>query len=118
MHRKINFVKVESSIIEMSESVHWSRRCYTISFISVWKEDLMWPQGTVNQTTSMILSTYVIQKNPLVQHIGEVCRVRIEIKHMYPCFIAEINDGYSFLRTRDLIHTHRDKTRVHVLFLK
>ena len=113
MHRKINIVKVESSVIEMSESVHWSRRCYTISFISV-----LGSQGTVNQTTSMILSTYVIQKKPLVQHIGEVRRVRIEIKHMYPCFIAEINDGYSFLRTRDLIHNHRDKTRVHVLFLK
>jgi len=27
MHRKIVFVKVESSIIEISESVHWSRRC-------------------------------------------------------------------------------------------
>ena len=26
----------------------------------------------------------------LVQHIGEVRRVRIEIKHLYLCFIAEI----------------------------
>jgi len=26
MHRKIVFVKVESSVIELSESVHWSRR--------------------------------------------------------------------------------------------
>jgi len=25
--------KVVSSIIEISESVHWSRRCYAISFI-------------------------------------------------------------------------------------
>jgi len=31
MHR--NFVTVESSVIEISESVHWSRRCYSISFI-------------------------------------------------------------------------------------
>jgi len=33
MHRKIVFVKVESSVIKISESVHWSRRCYAISFI-------------------------------------------------------------------------------------
>jgi len=33
MHCKIVSVKVESSVIEISESVHWSRRCYTISFI-------------------------------------------------------------------------------------
>jgi len=33
MHRKFVFVKVESSVIEISESVHWSRRCYAISFI-------------------------------------------------------------------------------------
>jgi len=33
MHRKIFCVKVESSVIEISESVHWSRRCYAISFI-------------------------------------------------------------------------------------
>jgi len=25
--------KVESSVIEIFESVHWSRRCYAISFI-------------------------------------------------------------------------------------
>jgi len=33
MHLKLVFVKVESSVIEISESVHWSRCCYTISFI-------------------------------------------------------------------------------------
>jgi len=33
LHCKIVFVKVESSIIELSESVHWSRRCYAISCI-------------------------------------------------------------------------------------
>jgi len=27
MHSKIVFVKVESSVIEISESFHWSRRC-------------------------------------------------------------------------------------------
>ena len=52
MHRKIVFVKVESSVIEISESVHWSRRCYAISFISVWNENILGSQGTVNQTTS------------------------------------------------------------------
>jgi len=52
MHRKIVFVKVESSVIEISESVHWSSRCYAISFISFWNEILWGSQGTVNQTTS------------------------------------------------------------------
>ena len=33
-------------------SVDWSRRCYAISFISVWNEILLGSQGTVNQTTS------------------------------------------------------------------
>jgi len=32
-HRKVVFVKVESSVIEISESIHWSRRCYAISVI-------------------------------------------------------------------------------------
>jgi len=50
--KKIVFVKVESSVIEISQSVHWSRRCYAISFISVWNEILLGSQGTVNQTTS------------------------------------------------------------------
>jgi len=27
MHRKIVFVKVESNVIDISESVHWSRCC-------------------------------------------------------------------------------------------
>jgi len=35
VHRKIVFVKVESSAIEISESVQWSRRCYAVSLISV-----------------------------------------------------------------------------------
>jgi len=33
MHRKIFSVKVETSVIEIYESVLWSRRCYAISFI-------------------------------------------------------------------------------------
>ena len=49
MHRKIVFVKVESRVIEISESVYWSRRCYAISFLS----------GQPND----ILSTYAFQKN-------------------------------------------------------
>ena len=52
MHRNIVFVKVESSDIEISESVHWSRHCYAISFISVWNEIVLRFQGTDNQTTS------------------------------------------------------------------
>jgi len=76
MHLKIVCVKVESSVTEISESVHWSRCCYAISCISVWNEIVLGSQGTVNQTTS--------------------CHVRIEIKHMYPCFIAVIKHGYLF----------------------
>jgi len=52
MHRKIVFVKVELSVIEKSESVHWSRRCCAISFISFWSEILLGSQGTVKLTTS------------------------------------------------------------------
>ena len=48
MHRNIVFVKVESSVIEISESVHGSRRCYAISFISDWNEIVLGSQGTVN----------------------------------------------------------------------
>jgi len=33
LNRKIVFVKVESSVIDTSESVHWFRWCYAISFI-------------------------------------------------------------------------------------
>jgi len=65
MHRKLVFVKVESSVIEISKSNHWSRRCYAISLIGVWNE--------------MVYG-----------------RFSIEIKHLYPCFIAEINYGCSF----------------------
>ena len=36
----------------ISENFHWSRRCYAISFISVWNEVLLGSQGTVNQTIS------------------------------------------------------------------
>jgi len=52
MHRKIIFEKVGSSVIEISEIVHCSRRFYAISFISVWNEISLGSQGTVNQTTS------------------------------------------------------------------
>jgi len=62
IHRKIVFVKVESSVIEISESVHWSRHCYAISFISVWKEILLGSQGHP-------VNMHFPKK--LVQHIGE-----------------------------------------------
>ena len=52
MHRKIVYVKVESNVIKISESINWYRRCYAISFISVWNEIVLVSQGTVNQTTS------------------------------------------------------------------
>ena len=65
MHRKIVFVKVETSVIEISESVHWSRRCYAISFISVWNLTLLGFQGTVNQTTSC---QHTLSKNTSAAH--------------------------------------------------
>jgi len=67
MHRTIVFVKVQSSVIEISESVPWSRHCYAIS-TSIWNEILLGSQGTVNQTTSC---QHTLSKK-LVQHIGEV----------------------------------------------
>jgi len=60
MHRKIVFVTVESIVIEIYENVCWSRRCYAISFRSVWNEILLWSQGTVNQTTSC---QHILSKN-------------------------------------------------------
>jgi len=50
MHCKIVFVKVESSLIEISESVPWFRRCYAISVISVSNYVLLGSKGSVNQT--------------------------------------------------------------------
>jgi len=47
----------------------------------------MGSQGTVNQTTS---GQHKLSKK-LVQHT-----VRIEIKYLYPGFIALINYGYEF----------------------
>jgi len=49
MHRKLVFVKVESIVIELSESVHWSRGCYAISFISVWNELYRDPNEQLNK---------------------------------------------------------------------
>ena len=48
VHHKIVFVKIESSVIELSESVHWYRCCYAFSLISVWNENLLESQGTVS----------------------------------------------------------------------
>ena len=78
IHRNIVFVKVESSVIEISVSVHWSRCCYAISLISVWNEILLGSQGTVNQTTSC---QHALSKKTSAAH-----RFRIEIKHL-PVFI-------------------------------
>ena len=50
VHRNIVFIKVESSVIEISEIVHWSKPCYAISLISFWNEMLLGSQETVNQT--------------------------------------------------------------------
>ena len=60
MHRKIVFVKVESSVIEISESVHWSRRCYAISLISVWNKILLDPKK--QSTKQHLVITYAFQK--------------------------------------------------------
>ena len=87
MHRKIIVVKVELSVIEISESVHWSRRCYAISFISVWNEILLGSQGTVNQTTSC---QHMLSKKNECNTLERYGCVGIEIKHLYKCFIAVI----------------------------
>jgi len=92
-----------SLVIEISESVHRSRRCYTISFISVWNEILLGSQGTVNQKTSC-QHTHSQKCSTLERY----SRVRIEIKHLlahlwfnsyaqeltYPCFFSAIKHGY------------------------
>jgi len=68
MHCKLVFVKVESSVIEISESIHWSRRCYAISFISVWNEFYWYPKE--QSTKQHPVNVHFAKK--LVQHIGEV----------------------------------------------
>ena len=65
IHRKIVFVKVESRVIKLSESVYWSRRCCAISFISVWNEIVLGSQGKVNQTTSC---QHTLSKNTSAVH--------------------------------------------------
>ena len=59
MHRKM--------VIEISESVHWSRRCCAISFISVSNEILLGSQRTVNQTTSR---QHTLSKKTSAAHWG------------------------------------------------
>ena len=108
-HRRI--VLVESSVIEISESVHWSRRCYAICFTSVWNEIVLGSHRTVNQTTSC---QHTHSKKFQCSTLEKYDRVRIEIKHMYPCFIAEINYGYSWFNSYAFelvpIFYYRDKT--------
>ena len=91
MHRKIVYVKVESSVIKISESVHWSRRCYAISFISVWNEIVLVSQGTVNQTTSCQHTPS--KKHTLVQHIGAVQSCQNRNKTSVPLFYSGNNMG-------------------------
>ena len=67
-HRKIVLVKVKSSVIEISESVHWSRCCYTISFISVWNE-IYWNPRKQSTKWHPVNIRY---RKKLVQHIGEL----------------------------------------------
>ena len=86
MHRKIVFVKVESSVIEISKSVHWSRRYYLYKRL---KLKLYWDP---KEQSTKRHPVYIRYPKKLVQY----GRVRIEIKHLYPCFIAEINYKYSF----------------------
>ena len=76
MHREIVFVKVQSSVIELSEI----QSCIGI------------PR---NSQPNNIPSTNAIQNNLCIT-LKKYGRVRIEIKHLYPCFIAAIKYGYSF----------------------
>ena len=122
IHRKIVFVKVGSSVVEISESVHWSRRCNAIIFISVWNEILLGSQGTVNQRTPC---QHTISQQNKYSTLERYDRVKIEIKHLYPCFTSEIKYGYSFwlrtvivfIRTELVpIFYYRDKTLVQMFY--
>ena len=68
MHRKIVFVKVESSVVEISKSLHWSRRCYAIGFISVWNEILLLAHSWFN--------SYALELVPMF-HYRDKTRVHI-----------------------------------------
>jgi len=91
---KFFFVKVESIAIEISESVHWTRRCYAISFISVWNEILLGSQGTVNQTTSY---QDTLSKKTSAAHWRGTCDLIHTHPKSYPCFITAIKHGYRCL---------------------
>jgi len=69
MRRKTVFVKVESSVIEISGSVHWSRRCNAYFY-----KHLKWNCIGIpkNSQPNDILSTYAIPTKQLVQRIGDV----------------------------------------------
>ena len=76
MHREIVFVNVQSSVIELSE--------------------IQYCIGTPrNSQPNNIPSTNAIQNNLCIT-LKNYGRVRIEIKHLYPCVIAVIKYGYSF----------------------
>jgi len=58
MHCKIVFVKFESSFIEISESIHWSRRYWFYKRLKCYFIGI--PR---NSQPNDILSTYTFQKN-------------------------------------------------------
>ena len=120
MHSKIVFVKVESIVTEISESVHWSRRCYAISFISVWNEILLESQETDHQTASC---QHTLTKK-LVQHIGEVRSCKNRNKTYVPVFyrgykiwvlvLVRVIESYA-IKLVPMFY-YRDKTRVQMFY--
>ena len=123
MHRKIVYVKVESSIIEIFESVHWSRRCYAIIFISVRNEFLLGTQGTVNQTTSCqhTLSKQTSAADWRGTAVWESKRTHVPVFYrgnkIWVLILVLVHSWFnSYAPELVSILYYRDKTRVHMFY--
>ena len=101
MHRKIVFVKVESS-------VHWSRRYY---FYKRLKLKFYWD---LKEQSTKRYPVYTRYPKKLVQY----GRVRIEIKHLYLCFIAEINYKYSWFNSYAPYKIYKIRIQMFYLFIQ
>jgi len=112
MHRKIVFVRVESKFIEITESVHWSRRCYAIIFISVWNEILFGSQGRVNQTLSC--QHTLSKKTSAVHWRGKVVLEPVFYRGNRVCVLVLV----CVFKSLNLIHTHPNSYQYFITAIK
>ena len=81
MHRKIVFVKVESSVIKyLKVTIDLD----AVTLLGLLASESVFFGSPKNSQPNRILSTYAIRKN-YCSTLERYGRVRIEIKHLYPC---------------------------------